>query len=88
MKITMTVEFEVSDIPEKERAEIINDCGMGEDEIPKISEMTEAEVITEITDAFDATFNGADYDSQAEMWAGSNFYGYITAFRFVSSPTK
>lgn len=88
MKITMTVEFEVSDIPEEERCNILDDSGMDETEVPRISDMTESEVASEITDAFDAMFNGADYDCQAEVWAGSNFYGFITGFRVISDPTK
>lgn len=89
MKITMTVEFEVSDIPEKERLEIIRDSGMDNEDMPRISEMTEDEVRSEIIESFEAMFNGADYDSQAEMWAGSDFYGFITGFRVLpSTPTS
>lgn len=88
MKITMTVEFEVSDIPEEERFNILDDSGMDETEVPRISDMTESEVASEIADAFDAMFNGADYDCQGEVWAGSNFYGFITGFRVISDPTK
>lgn len=83
MKITMTVEFEVSDIPKKDRIDIINFGAMDDEEIPRISEMTEDEVRAELVDSFEAMFNGADYDSQAEMWAGSDFYGYITGFRIL-----
>lgn len=78
MKIAIAFEFEVSDMPEKEREDIANDTGMEEDEMPRISDMSEAEVRAEIIDAFYSMFNGTDYDVQAEMWAGSNFYGYIT----------
>ena len=78
MKLIITFEFEVSDIPEKERSEIAADCGMDEEDMPRISEMGEAEVRSEIIDAFYAMFNGADYDIQSEIWAGSDFYGYIT----------
>jgi hypothetical protein len=78
MKITIAFEFEVSDMPESDRVDIINDTGMEEDEMPRISEMSEEEVRSEIIDAFCSMFNGTDYDVQSEMWAGSNFYGYIT----------
>lgn len=84
MKITMTVEFEVSDIPEKDRIGIIKDSGMDNEDMPLISEMTEDEVRAELVDSFEAIFNGANYESQAEMWAGSDFYGYITGFHILS----
>ena len=78
MKLTITFEIEVSDIPEKEREEIIADSGMDDEDMPRIAEMSEEEVRSEIIGTFYSMFNGADYDVQSEMWAGSDFYGYIT----------
>lgn len=86
MKIKISLEFEVSDIPEQERIDIINDSGISSSSMPRISEMSEMEVRSEIIDAFYSMFNGADYDVQSEMWAGSNFYGYITGVSVIDTP--
>lgn len=86
MKMTITFEIEVSDIPERERLEIINDCGLDDEGMPLISEMSEDEVRAEVVEAFTAMFNTGDYEAQSEVWAGTNFYGYITNMTATSAP--
>lgn len=86
MKLTLTFEIEIADIPEKDRLEMLNDAGMEDEDMPRISAMSEPQVRAEVTDAFYAMFDGSSYDDQSDMWAGSNFYGYITSIVAASSP--
>ena len=86
MKLTLTFEIEISDIPEKDRLEMLNDAGMEDEDMPRISAMSEPQVRAEVTDAFYAMFDGSSYEDQSDMWAGSNFYGYITSIIAAPSP--
>ncbi|CZT36387.1 hypothetical protein [Rhizobium sp. 9140] len=86
MKLTLSFEIEISDIPEKDRLEMLNDAGMSDEDMPRISAMSETQVRAEVTDAFYAMFDGSNYDDQSDMWAGSNFYGYITSIIAAPSP--
>lgn len=45
--------------------------------VPKLSDCSAEEVQEAVVEAIVGVFS--DYDSQAEMWAGTEFYGYISA---------
>lgn len=84
MKLRVTLEIEVSDLPDDEREEIGHmEDAMGGDEldddagVPLLADRDPEEVMMAITEAPHDL--GSSYISQREMWAGTGFYGYMSS---------
>lgn len=85
MKLKVTLEIEVADLPQEVREELADGLNFRADEdnsvaddldtVPRLSEMS-ANDITELPYTF---FEGiGDYDVQADAWAGSETYVYFS----------
>jgi hypothetical protein len=84
MKLRVTLEIEVSDLPDDEREEIghmedaIGGDELDDDEgVPLLADQDPEEVKMAITEALHDL--GSSYISQREMWAGTGFYGYMSS---------
>jgi hypothetical protein len=82
MKITVTLEIEVSDLPQHVRKEMTSMfCGTddGLDAVPQpIAEGEFSE--DDAADAVQTFFSEPEYDMQAEAWAGSNQFIWFSDF--------
>lgn len=85
MKLKVTLEIEVADLPQEVREELADGLNFRADEdnsvaddldtVPRLSEMS----ANDITDLPYTFFKGmGDYDLQAEAWAGSEVYVYFS----------
>lgn len=86
MKLRIVLEVEVSDLPDSEREELedgmnfraIEDTEVAPDlpTVPRIEDYPAGEVQEAVREALQGL--GDDFQLQAEMWAGSEFYGWLS----------
>ncbi|SMF65458.1 hypothetical protein SAMN02982989_3360 [Xaviernesmea oryzae] len=85
MKLKVTLEIEVADLPQDVREELADGLNFRADEdnsvaddldtVPRLSEMS----ANDVTDLPYTFFEGiGDYEAQAEVWAGSDTYVYFS----------
>lgn len=85
MKLKVTLEIEVADIPDHERALLADGLNFRDDgdetiatdleTVPRLSEMSANEITGLPYEFFDGI---SDYDVQAEIWAGTNVFVYFS----------
>lgn len=86
MKLRIVLEVEVSDLPDSEREELedgmnfraVEDTEVAPDlpTVPRIEDYPAGEVQEAVREALSGL--GEDFQLQAEMWAGSEFYGWLS----------
>lgn len=83
-KMIVTLEFEVADIPEQERKEIISECfgDCDEEELPPmVADLSDDDIKHSVYAFFSGL--GEDYHAQAEMWAGSDEYLWFKDIKII-----
>lgn len=83
VKLRLTFDIEVSDLPDDVRAEL-QECE-GE-HVPTLAEHGRDEIQASVIDALDTLCD--TYDTQADLWAGTSFYGYMSSIRPVPADTE
>lgn len=90
MKLMITMEVEFSDLPEEVREELADGLNFRSeddelnddlDTVPTVAEMEPDEIVGAVTEFFES-FD--DYEIQAEVWAGSDVYGYLSSISVKS----
>lgn len=86
MKLRIVLEVEVSDLPDSEREELedgmnfraVEDTEVAPDlpTVPRVEDYPAGEVQEAVREALSGL--GEDFQLQAEMWAGSEFYGWLS----------
>ena len=88
LKITMEIEF--SELPDEVREDLADGLNFRDaddreispdlDEVPSVKDATVDDLEYAARDFFVSL---SDYELQAELWAGTEFYGYISQFKVL-----
>lgn len=93
-KYTVTLEVEFSDLPKDVRDDLADgfnfrseddDMNVDLDTVPTVAEMEASEIQEAISEFFDGM--DGDYDAQAEAWAGSSIFGWLSSISVKSVET-
>ncbi|RVG08569.1 hypothetical protein CN234_17455 [Sinorhizobium meliloti] len=93
-RYTVTLEVEFSDLPEDARDDLADgvnfraeddELNSDLDTVPTVAEMDPSEIKEAIFDFFDGM--DGDYEAQAEAWAGSSVFGWLSAISVKSVKT-
>ena len=90
-KVKIVMEIEFSELPDDVRDELADGLNFRDEEdheiasdldtVPTASSMSDRDVEAALIDFFDGL---SHYEMQAELWAGSDVYGYISAISVQS----
>jgi hypothetical protein len=84
MKARITMEIEISDLPEDVLEEMAEDSvGEGDDDevMPGIDDCDPDDLASLVGNTLADSFDS--YDTQAELWAGTGFFGYISKAKLI-----
>ncbi len=84
MKLLVTLELEVADIPEEHRSDIVDNLWDDDADDNSVDFDTSTMTHNDIREAVGTFFEGLDsYEMQTEAWAGSGIYCYFKDFNIV-----
>lgn len=96
--VLVTLRLTFDDLPQEVREELADGLNFRADDdheiapdldaVPTLAEYDDLDLTSMIYDVFGAHGVFSGYEEQAEIWAGSDFYGYVTKSDVVEVQVK